>query len=97
MEEVHKTEKRFQGLELQHVPRGTNKEADDIAKRASRREPQKPDVLEERLFKSSAAPPATGLASPREELLPAPLSGTPTCGPASGARLLLALEPQACD
>ena len=39
LEEVCKIEKRFLGLELQHVPRGGNKEADDIAKRASRREP----------------------------------------------------------
>ena len=31
--------KRFMGVELQHVPRGTNKEADDIAKRTSRRLP----------------------------------------------------------
>ena len=35
--EVCKMEKHFLGLELQHVPRGTNKEADDIAKRASKR------------------------------------------------------------
>ena len=35
--EVRKMEKQFQGLELQHVPRGTNKEADDIARRASKR------------------------------------------------------------
>ena len=34
--EVRKTEKHFMGLELQHVPRGTNKEANDIAKRASK-------------------------------------------------------------
>ena len=40
LEEVHKMEKQFMGLELQHVPRGTNKEADDIAKRASRRLPK---------------------------------------------------------
>ena len=39
LEEVHKMEKRFMGVELQHVPRGTNKEAYDIAKRASRRLP----------------------------------------------------------
>ena len=32
LEEVRKMEKQFLGLELQHVPRGTNKEADDIAK-----------------------------------------------------------------
>ena len=35
LEEVRKIEKLLLGLELQHVPRGTNKEADDIAKRAS--------------------------------------------------------------
>ena len=34
--EVRKREKQFLGLELQHVPRGTNKEADDIARRASK-------------------------------------------------------------
>ena len=55
--EVCKMEKQFLGLELQHVPRGTNKEADDIAKRASRRFPQELGVFEEWLFKPSAAPP----------------------------------------
>ena len=30
--EVRRMEKQFWGLELQHVPRGTNQEADDIAK-----------------------------------------------------------------
>jgi hypothetical protein len=29
--------KRFQGLELKHIPRGENVEADEIAKRASHR------------------------------------------------------------
>ena len=37
--EVRKMEKHFLGLEVQHVPRGTNKEADDIARRASMRQP----------------------------------------------------------
>ncbi|XP_073358113.1 uncharacterized protein [Aegilops tauschii subsp. strangulata] len=96
------------GLKAAHVSRGTNKEADDIAKRAFRHQPQEPGVFEERLFKPSAAPPAAGTASPQEELPllrdphrlsrssppPAPLSGTPARGPTSGARLLLALEPQ---
>ena len=45
--EVRKMEKQFLGLELQHVPRGTNKEADDIARRASKRQPQEPGVFEE--------------------------------------------------
>jgi hypothetical protein len=36
--EVHRNmEKRFQGLELKHVPRGENMEADKITKCASHR------------------------------------------------------------
>ena len=45
--EVRRMEKQFLGLELQHVPRDTNKEADEIAKRASRRQPQEPGVFKE--------------------------------------------------
>jgi ribonuclease HI len=37
LEELRKMEKRFQGLELKHIPRGENVEADKIAKRASHR------------------------------------------------------------
>ena len=44
--EVRKMEKQFPGQEVQHVPRGTNKEADDIARRASKRQPQEPGVFE---------------------------------------------------
>ncbi|XP_020182492.1 uncharacterized protein [Aegilops tauschii subsp. strangulata] len=76
------------------MPRGTNKEADEIGKRASRRLPQEPGVFEERLFKPSAAPPATDPAPPWEGLPPPPASGAPAYGPTLGARLLLALEPQ---
>ena len=92
--EVRKMEKHFLGLELQHVPRGTNKEADDIAKRASKRQPQVPGVFEERLFKPSAAPPLSGPAPPREELPQPPTLGAPAYGPTSGARLILVLEPR---
>ncbi|XP_020150437.1 uncharacterized protein [Aegilops tauschii subsp. strangulata] len=87
-------EKQFPDLELQHVPRGTNKEADEIAKRASKRQPQEPGVFEERLFKPSATPPTAEPVPPREELPSPPTSGAPACGPTSGARLLLPLEPQ---
>ncbi|XP_073361665.1 uncharacterized protein [Aegilops tauschii subsp. strangulata] len=38
LEEVCKLEKRFLGLELQHIPRGVNMEADGIIKQASYRE-----------------------------------------------------------
>ena len=92
--EVRKIEKQFLGLELQHVPCGTNKEADDIAKRASKRLPQEPGVFEERLFKPSATPLLSRTALPREELPQPPASGAPACGPTSRACLLLALEPQ---
>ncbi|SPT18421.1 unnamed protein product [Triticum aestivum] len=91
--EVRKMEKQFLGLELQHVPRGTNKEADDIAKRASRRLPQEPGVFEERLFKPSTSPPAAETAPPQEELPTSPTSGALAYGLTSGARLLLVLEP----
>jgi ribonuclease HI len=37
LEELRKMEKRFQGLELKHIPRGENVEADKITKRASHR------------------------------------------------------------
>ena len=37
--EEHKMEKQFWGLELQHVPHDANQEADDIARRASKRLP----------------------------------------------------------
>ena len=87
-------EKHFLGLELQHVPSGTNKEANDITKRASKRQPQEPGIFEERLFKPSVAPSLSGPAPPREELHQPPALGAPACGPTSGARLLMALEPQ---
>ena len=76
------------------MPRGTNKEVDDIAKRASRGLPQEPGVFEERLFKPSAAPPTTTPAPPQEDLPRAPKMGAPAYGHPSGARLLLALEPE---
>ena len=91
--EVRKMEKQFLGLELQHVSRGTNKEADDIARRASKRQPQEPGVFEERLFKPSATPPLSRTAQPWEELPQPPATGAPACGLTLGVRLLLALEP----
>src|SRR3954464_9101129 len=92
--EVRRMEKQFWGLELKHVPRGTNQEADDIARRASRRLPQEPGIFEERFFKPLAQPSLSNTAQPREELPRPPASGARACGPASGARLLLTMEPQ---
>ena len=96
--EVRRMEKQFWGLELQHVPRGTNQEADDISKRASRRLPQEPGVFEERLFKPSAMPSLSSTAQPRDGAplatslgspgLPPDIRGTPAPGiGASGGML----------
>ena len=51
-------------------------------------------MFEERLFKPSATPHVTTPAPPQEDLPQAPKTGAPACGHPSGARLLLALEPQ---
>jgi hypothetical protein len=64
LEELRKLEKRFQGLELKHIPRGENVEADKIAKRASHCLAQPAGVFEERLFKPSASPTLTGFDLP---------------------------------
>ena len=97
LEEVRMLEKRFLGMELRHIPRGDNQEVDDIAKRASRQEPQRPGVFEERLLKASAAPPTSNDAPLKEELPPALATGAPDCGPHSGDRLLLAMTHQAAS
>jgi ribonuclease HI len=57
LEEHWKMEKCFQGLELRHIPRGENDEADEITKRASHRLAQPAGIFEECLFKPSATPP----------------------------------------
>jgi hypothetical protein len=86
-------EKRFQGLELKHIPRGENVEADKIAKRASHRLAQPAGVFEERLFKPSASPSSTGSDLP-PILPPPPEQGALDCEPPSGDRVLLALARQ---
>jgi ribonuclease HI len=90
LEEHRKMEKRFQGLELKHIPRGENIEADEIAKHASHRLAQPAGVFKERLFKPSASPSSTGSDLP-PALPPPPEQGAPDCGPPSGDRVLLAL------
>jgi hypothetical protein len=90
LEEHRKMEKRFQGLELKHIPRGENVKVDEITKRASHRLAQPASVFEEHLFKRSASPSTTGSDLP--PTLPPPLEqGTLDCGPPSGDRVLLAL------
>jgi hypothetical protein len=79
LEEHRKMEKRFQGLELKHIPRGENVEAGEIAKRASHRLAQPVGVFEERLFKPSASPPSIGSELP-PALPPPPKEGLRTTG-----------------
>ena len=90
LEEVRRLEKNFRGMELMHIPRKENQEADDIAKRASKRQAQPPGVFEERLVKASIKQPLEALpASTDEALPPPPVNGAPACGPPIGERLLL--------
>jgi ribonuclease HI len=70
LEEHRKMENRFQGLELKHIPRGENVEADEIAKRASYRLAQPAGVFEEHLFKPSASPPSMEFELPPALPLP---------------------------
>jgi hypothetical protein len=79
LEEHRKMKKRFQGLELKHIPRGENVEADEIAKRASHRLAQPAGIFEERLFKPSASPSSTGSDLP-PALPPPPEQGLRTAG-----------------
>jgi hypothetical protein len=93
LEELQKMEKCFQGLELKHIPRGENVEADEIAKRASHFLAQPAGVFEKCLFKPSTSPASTG-----SDTLPAlpspPEQGVLDCRPPSGDRILLALARQ---
>jgi hypothetical protein len=93
LEEVHKLEKRFLGMGLEHIPHNENQEADDITKRASRREPQLLGMFEERLFQPSVTPQAYDDAALGEQLPPAPNTGAPDCSLPSRDRLLLTLVP----
>jgi ribonuclease HI len=93
LEEHQKTEKRFQGLELKHIPRGENVEADEIAKHTSHRLAQPAGVFEERLFKPSTSPSTTG-SDLSHALPPPPEQGAPDCEPPLGDRVLLALARQ---
>jgi hypothetical protein len=86
-------EKCFQGLELKHIPRGENVEADEIAKHASHHLAQPAGVFEERLFKPSTSPSMTGSDLP-PALLPPLEQGALDCGPPSGDRVFLALARQ---
>jgi ribonuclease HI len=91
VEEHRKMEKRFQVLELRHIPHGENAEADEMTKRASHRVAQPVGIFEERLFKPSAFAPSPGLEPPPAFPPPPPEHGALDCRPPSGDRILLAL------
>ena len=93
LEEVRRMEKHFLGLGLTFAHSGDNKEADEIAKRASRREAQRPGDFEERLFQPSTRPPSASQKDLPEDLPPPPTTGAPDCGPPSGNRLVVAVAP----
>jgi hypothetical protein len=69
-QEVHKLEDKFDGLELNHIPRWLNEAADELAKMASDREPvlasvfasdqHKPSVRYEELEQVGNEPPTSG-------------------------------------
>ena len=69
--------------------------SDEIAKRASQRQPQEAGVFEERLSKASIkkpqeiSPPSTD-----EKLPPPPATGALDYGPPSGARLMMTMVHQ---
>ena len=82
-------------MELMHIPRKENQEADDIAKRASRMQAQLAGIFEEGLSKASIKQPQEAAATSADEVLPPPpIGGAPNCGPSSGERLLLAMVHQ---
>jgi Ribonuclease HI len=86
--EVRKLEKRFDGIEVRHVYRKDNIEPDDIARRASRREPLEPgtflDVLmrpsvKEATGEDSPVPPTSARGLQRQSA-PLPISRPQTTG-----------------
>ena len=85
--EVHKLEKYFLSVILEHIPHLDNKDANDIARRASKKQPQRLDVFD--VLSPSAAPAPKEPTTQDELLPPPPLEGTLDCGLPSGDRLLM--------
>ena len=75
--EVHKLQKHFLRVALEHIPRLDNKEPDDIARRASRGDPPCPGVFEERLWSLSAPPQAVEGKETEGQPPPAPRKEPP--------------------
>jgi hypothetical protein len=56
VDEVRKIERHFDGLKLEHIPRGRNTIADELSQIAAKRLPVHVGIFVERLTKPSAAP-----------------------------------------
>jgi hypothetical protein len=54
--EVRKMERHFRGFTIEHLPRKSNGEADELAKKAAKREAMPPDVFFEILTAPSTMP-----------------------------------------
>ena len=57
VDEVRKLEERFDGLQIEHVPRAENSIADDLSKRAALKLPMEPGTFVLRLTKPTVTPP----------------------------------------
>ena len=71
-------ERRFDGLQMEHVPRAMNVIADELSKLAARREPVPPGVFIERLTHPSIA-----VAKPKLQRPPCPGKGALASPPGS--------------
>ena len=58
--EVRRMERHFRGFTIEHLPRKKNGEADDLAKRAAKREAMPPDVF----FEILTAPSINRISNP---------------------------------
>jgi ribonuclease HI len=83
VDEVRKLERRFDGLQMEHVPRTMNGVADQLSKLATKREPAPPGTFIERLTRPSimpAKPKAQVTPCPGKEVPPASSLGDPVSG-----------------
>ena len=61
LDEVRKLERRFDGIQMEHIPWGENSIADELSKVAAGRGPVPVGVFVERLYRPSVEPkPAPG-------------------------------------
>ena len=65
LDKVRKLEQRFDGIQMEHIPRGENFIADELSKMAAKRELVPPRIFVERLMQPSVEPkPVPGVPFP---------------------------------